>query len=204
MTLVKICGITRVEDALDAAALGASAIGLVFWPASPRAVDPVLARAIVEALPPLVTPVGVFVDQPEPDVERIAAEVRLGAVQLHGRETPAYCRRVRRPVIKSFGVDGSFDEGVLDPYPAGVTVLLDARDDQKRGGTGRRIDWAVAARVAARRRIVLAGGVDAANAEEAIRTVRPFAIDVSSGVERAPGLKDRARMEALFEAVRRC
>jgi phosphoribosylanthranilate isomerase len=204
MTLVKICGITRVEDALDAAALGASAIGLVFWPASPRAVDPVLARAIVEALPPLVTPVGVFVDQPEPDVERIAAEVRLGAVQLHGRETPAYCRRVRRPVIKSFGVDGSFDEGVLDPYPAGVTVLLDARDDEKRGGTGRRIDWAVAARVAARRRIVLAGGVDAANVEEAIRTVRPFAIDVSSGVERAPGLKDRARMEALFEAVRRC
>jgi phosphoribosylanthranilate isomerase len=93
---------------------------------------------------------------------------------------------------------------VLDPYPAGVTVLLDARDDEKRGGTGRRIDWAVAARVAARRRIVLAGGVDAANAEEAIRTVRPFAIDVSSGVERAPGLKDRARMEALFEAVRRC
>jgi phosphoribosylanthranilate isomerase len=204
MTLVKICGITRVEDALDAAALGASAIGLVFWPASPRAVDPVLARAIVEALPPLVTPVGVFVDQPEPDVERIAAAVRLGVVQLHGRETPAYCRRVRRPVIKSFGVDGSFDEAVLDPYPAGVTVLLDARDDEKRGGTGRRIDWAVAARVAARRRIVLAGGVDAANAEEAIRTVRPFAIDVSSGVERAPGLKDRARMEALFEAVRRC
>jgi len=204
MTLVKICGITRVEDALDAAALGASAIGLVFWPASPRAVDPVLARAIVEALPPLVTPVGVFVDQPESDVERIAAAVRLGVVQLHGRETPAYCRRVRRPVIKSFGVDGSFDEAVLDPYPAGVTVLLDARDDEKRGGTGRRIDWAVAARVAARRRIVLAGGVDAANAEEAIRTVRPFAIDVSSGVERAPGLKDRARMEALFEAVRRC
>lgn len=204
MTLVKICGITRVEDALDAAALGASAIGLVFWPASPRAVDPVLARAIVEALPPLVTPVGVFVDQPEPDVERIAAEVRLGVVQLHGRETPAYCRRVRRPVIKSFGVDGSFDEAALDPYPAGVTVLLDARDDEKRGGTGRRIDWAIAARVAARRRIVLAGGVDAANAEEAIRTVRPFAIDVSSGVERAPGLKDRARMEALFEAVRRC
>ncbi len=204
MTLVKICGITRVEDALDAAALGASAIGLVFWPASPRAIDPATARAIVEALPPLVTPVGVFVDQPEADVERIAAEVRLGAVQLHGRETPAYCGRVRRPVIKSFGVDGSFDETVLDPYPAGVTVLLDARDDERRGGTGRRIDWTVAARIAARRRIVLAGGVDSGNVEEAIRTVQPFAIDVSSGVERAPGLKDRARMEALFEAVRRC
>lgn len=204
MTLVKICGITRVEDALDAAALGASAIGLVFWPASPRTIDPISARAIVDALPPLVTPVGVFVDQPQAEVDRIAGEVRLGAVQLHGRETPAYCARIRRPVIKAFGVDASFDEAAMEPYPAGVTVLLDAKDDQKRGGTGRRIDWTVAARVAARRRIMLAGGVDAGNVEEAIRTVRPFAIDVSSGVERAPGLKDHAKMRALFEAVKRC
>ncbi|HEY7474082.1 MAG TPA: phosphoribosylanthranilate isomerase [Vicinamibacterales bacterium] len=204
MTLVKICGITRLEDALDAAALGASAIGLVFWPASPRAVDPISARAIVEALPPLVTPVGVFVDQPEAEVDRIAGEVRLGAVQLHGHETPEYCGRMRRPVIKAFGVDRSFDEAVMDPYPAGVTVLLDARDDQKRGGTGRQIDWTLAARVAAKRRIMLAGGVDAGNVEDAIRTVRPFAIDVSSGVERAPGVKDHAKMQALFEAVKRC
>jgi phosphoribosylanthranilate isomerase len=204
MTLVKICGITRVEDALDAAALGASAIGLVFWSASPRAIDPISARAIVDALPPLVTPVGVFVDQPEAEVDQIAGEVRLGAVQLHGRETPEYCARVRRPVIKSFGVDASFDEAALEPYPAGITVLLDAKDEEKRGGTGRRIDWTIAARVAAKRRIVLAGGVDARNVEEAIRTVQPFAIDVSSGVERAPGLKDHAKMQALFEAVKRC
>jgi phosphoribosylanthranilate isomerase len=204
MTLVKICGITRVEDALDAAALGASAIGLVFWPASPRAIDPVSARAIVDALPPLVTPVGVFVDQPEAEVDQIAGEVRLGAVQLHGRETPEYCARVRRPVIKSFGVDASFDEAALESYPAGITVLLDAKDEEKRGGTGRRVDWTIAARVAAKRRIVLAGGVDALNVEEAIRTVQPFAIDVSSGVERAPGLKDHAKMQALFEAVKRC
>jgi phosphoribosylanthranilate isomerase len=204
MTLVKICGITRVEDALDAAALGASAIGLVFWPASPRAIDPVSARAIVDALPPLVTPVGVFVDQHEAEVDQIAGEVRLGAVQLHGRETPEYCARVRRPVIKSFGVDASFDEAALESYPAGITVLLDAKDEEKRGGTGRRVDWTIAARVAAKRRIVLAGGVDALNVEEAIRTVQPFAIDVSSGVERAPGLKDHAKMQALFEAVKRC
>ena len=204
MTLVKICGITRVEDALDAAALGASAVGLVFWPASPRAIDPVSARAIVEALPPLVTPVGVFVDQPEAEVDRIANEVRLGAVQLHGRETPEFCARVRRPVIKSFGVDASFDETALEPYPAGVTVLLDAKDDDRRGGTGRRGDWTIAARVATKRRIVLAGGVNAQNVEEAIRMVQPFAIDVSSGVERAPGVKDRAKLQALFEAVKRC
>jgi phosphoribosylanthranilate isomerase len=204
MTLVKVCGITRLEDALDAAALGASAIGLVFWPASPRAIAPIAARTIVEALPPLVTPVGVFVDQPDADVDRIAGEVRLGAVQLHGGESPAYCARLRRPVIKAFGVDGSFDEAAVDPYPPAVTVLLDARDDERRGGTGRRIDWTVAARVAAKRRIVLAGGIDAGNVEEAIRTVRPFAIDVSSGVERAPGVKDHAKMQALFEAVKRC
>lgn len=204
MTLVKICGITRVEDALEAAALGASAIGLVFWSRSPRVIDPASARAIVEALPPLVTPVGVFVDQREAEVERIAAEARLGAVQLHGRETPEYCGRVRRPVIKSFGVDGSFDEAVLQSYPAGITVLLDAKDDEKHGGTGRRIDWTVAARVAGARRVMLAGGLDAGNVEEAIRTVRPFAIDVSSGVERAPGVKDHQKMRALFEAVRRC
>jgi phosphoribosylanthranilate isomerase len=204
MTLVKICGITRLEDALDAAALGASAIGLVFWPGSPRAVDPIAARAIVEALPPLVTPIGVFVDQPESEVDRIAGNVRLGAVQLHGRESPAYCARLRRPVIKAFGVDESFDEAQMEPYPAGVTVLLDARDDTKRGGTGRRIDWTVAARVAAKRRTVLAGGVDASNVEDAIRAVRPFAIDVSSGVEREPGVKDHAKMRALFEAVKRC
>jgi phosphoribosylanthranilate isomerase len=204
MPLVKICGITRREDALEAAALGASAIGLVFWPRSPRAIDSVSARAIVETLPPLVTAVGVFVDQAEAEVERIAAEVRLGAVQLHGRETPEYCARVRRPVIKSFGVDEAFDETMLHPYPAGITVLLDARDDQKRGGTGRRIDWTIAARVAGVRRVMLAGGLEPANVEEAVRTVRPFAIDVSSGVEAAPGIKDRDKMRALFEAVGRC
>lgn len=202
--LVKICGITRIEDALEAATLGASAIGLVFWPRSPRAVDPVAARAIVAALPPLVTPVGVFVDQSEAEVERIAAEARLGAVQLHGRETPEFCGRLRRPVIKAFGVDDSFDASVLDAYPAGITVLLDAKDDEKHGGTGRRIDWMMAARVGARRRMMLAGGINADNVGEAIRAVRPFAIDVSSGVERAPGEKDHAKMKALFEAVRRC
>jgi phosphoribosylanthranilate isomerase len=202
--LVKICGITRIEDALEAAALGASAIGLVFWPRSPRVIDPVAARTIVAALPPLVTPVGVFVDQSEAEVERIAAEARLGAIQLHGRESPEFCGRLRRPVIKAFGVDESFDAGALDAYAAGITVLLDAKDDDKHGGTGRRIDWTMAARVAAGRRMMLAGGINADNVEEAIRAVRPFAIDVSSGVERAPGVKDHAKMKALFEAVRRC
>jgi phosphoribosylanthranilate isomerase len=202
MTFVKVCGVTRLEDALDAAALGASAVGFVFWPRSPRYIDPAAARAIIEALPPLVTPVGVFVDQPAEDVERIAEATRLGAVQLHGREDAAYCRAVRRPVIKAFGVDAAFDEEALAAYPPGITALLDARDDDRKGGTGRPIDLSVAARVAARRRVMLAGGLRADTVGQAIARVRPFAVDVSSGVERAPGIKDHERMRSLFEAVR--
>jgi phosphoribosylanthranilate isomerase len=203
VTLVKICGITRVEDALDAATLGATAVGFVFWPGSPRAIGPADARSIVDALPPLVTPVGVFVDQPEEQVSQIASDVRLGAVQLHGKEPPDYCRRLRRPVIKAFGVAASFDERLIDGYPLGITVLLDAQDDVAHGGTGRLIDWARAARIAASRRVMLAGGLQPDNVEAAIARVRPFAIDVSSGVETSPGVKDRSKMRQLFDAVRR-
>jgi phosphoribosylanthranilate isomerase len=203
MTFVKICGITRVEDALDAAALGASAVGFVFWPASPRAIGPGDARRIVDALPPLLTPVGVFVDQPEEEVSRIASDVRLGAVQLHGKEGPDYCQQLRRPIIKAFGVGASFDERLIDDYPQGITVLLDAQDDVKHGGTGRSIDWTRAARIAASRRVMLAGGLQPDTVEAAIARVRPFAIDVSSGVEASPGIKDRTKLRQLFEAVRR-
>jgi phosphoribosylanthranilate isomerase len=203
MTFVKICGITRVEDALDAAALGASAIGFVFWPGSPRAIGPGDARSIVDALPPLLTPVGVFVDQPEEEVSQIVSDLRLGAVQLHGKEPPDYCQRLRRPIIKAFGVGASFDERLIDGYPPGITVLLDAQDDVAHGGTGRSIDWARAARIAALRRVMLAGGLQPDNVEAAIARVRPFAIDVSSGVETSPGVKDRSKMRRLFDAVRR-
>jgi phosphoribosylanthranilate isomerase len=203
VTVVKICGITRVEDALDAATLGASAVGFVFWPGSSRAIGPADARTIVDALPPLVTPVGVFVDQPEDEVSQIASDVRLGAVQLHGKESPEFCRRLRRPVIKAFGVGASFDERLIDGYPLGITILLDAQDDVAHGGTGRLIDWARAARIAASRRVMLAGGLRPDNVEAAIARVRPFAIDVSSGVETSPGVKDRSKMRLLFDAVRR-
>lgn len=203
MTLVKMCGMTRVEDALDAAALGASAVGFVFWRSSPRYIDPARARAIVDALPPLVTPVGVFVDQPLDDVERIAADARLGAVQLHGHEPADYCARIRRPVIKAVGVDGDVDQAALDALPASVTVLLDAADPQRRGGTGRIVDWSVAARIAGRRRVMLAGGLRPDNVERAIEVVRPFAVDVSSGIEREPGVKDLAKMKTFMEAVAR-
>lgn len=202
MTFVKICGVTRLEDARAAAALGAGAVGFVFWPRSPRCIEPAAARAIVDALPPHVMAVGVFVDQPADEVERIAAAARLGALQLHGGETASYCREFQRPVIKAFGVDATFDEEALSQYPPGVTVLLDASDAERKGGTGRSIDWRVAARVAGRRRILLAGGLRPETVGEAIACVRPFGVDVSSGVERAPGIKDHERLRALFGAVR--
>ena len=197
---VKICGITRSEDAKVAADLGAWAVGFVFWPRSPRFIEPSRARAIVDQLPAYVMPVGVFVDQPMEDVEEIARVVRLGAVQLHGDESVAYARRLTRRVIKALGLPQALADGILQDW-RDATVLLDATDAERRGGTGRPIDWRQAAEVAGRRPVVLAGGLRPDNVAEAVRVVRPAAIDVSSGVERAPGEKDPRLMQALFAAV---
>jgi phosphoribosylanthranilate isomerase len=193
---VKICGITRVDDARAAVEAGASAIGFVFWPNSPRFVDPYRARAIARALPPFVTPVGLFVNQPLAFIAGVASLVRLGAVQLHGDESPAFAASiVGAPVIRALPVDRA------SAWPAGMTLLLDAHDPVQRGGTGRTIDWEAAAHVAAERRVLLAGGLTPENVADAVARVRPFGIDVSSGVERAPGVKDRGRIKALFEAL---
>jgi len=193
--LVKVCGITRLEDAAAAVDAGAGAIGFVFWPDSPRFVDPYRARAIAATLPPFVTAVGLFVNQALSHVNAVAALVRLGAVQLHGDETPAFAAGVSAPVIRALPV------GAAAAWPDGTTLLLDAHDPVKRGGTGRTIDWTAAADLAARRRVLLAGGLTPDNVADAIARVRPFGIDVSSGVERAPGIKDHQRLRALFEAV---
>jgi phosphoribosylanthranilate isomerase len=198
--IVKICGITRAEDAMAAVEAGAHALGFVFWPDSPRFVEPDRARAIVAELPPFVTPVGVFVNQTVEHVFGVAATVGLGAVQLHGDERPADAARLARPVIKAIPV-GVSDDADLEEWPARVTLLLDVHDPVKRGGTGRTIDWSVAAAIAARRRSILAGGLTVENVGEAIRRVRPFGIDVSSGVELSPGVKDHGRLRALFQAV---
>ena len=195
--LVKICGITRLEDAEAAVAAGASAIGFVFWPTSPRYIDPHRARTIAAMLPPFVTPVGVFVDQPLEHVNEVAGLVRLGAVQLHGDETPEFAAGVSGPVIKAVS-PGRADERA---WPARVRLLLDVHDPVARGGTGHTIDWTAAAAISAQREIVLAGGLTPDNVAGAITRVRPYGIDVSSGVERAPGIKDHGRLRALFEAV---
>jgi phosphoribosylanthranilate isomerase len=201
MLLVKVCGITRLEDADAAVAAGARALGFIFWPESPRFLDPHRARAIVSALPPFVTTVGVFVNQPIAYVNGVAALARLSAVQLHGDETIDEAARVARPVVKAIGVSAATQAGAADAWPARVTMLVDAHDPRRRGGTGRTIDWTVAAAIAARRRTILSGGLTADNVADAVARVRPFGIDISSGVERSPGVKDHARMRALFEVV---
>ena len=198
---VKICGLTRLEDAELAVDLGAAAIGFVFWAGSPRVVEPDRAAAIVRMLPPFVTAVGVFVDQTEERVEEVAAHVGLGAVQLHGNETPAYCRRLRHRVIRAIGLQDTLTLESLAVWPPAVTLLVDAHDPERRGGTGRTVNWELAARIASARPTILAGGLRPENVGKAIAAVRPYAIDVSSGVEARPGVKDPARMRAFFEAV---
>jgi len=197
---VKICGITRLEDAQAAVDAGANAVGFVFWPKSPRRVDVERAREIASALPEDVTTVGVFVDQPLHEVNDVARRVGLRAVQLHGSEDSEYVRAMTRPVIKAVAVLGSQTPDV-NAWPSNVTVLLDVHDPVKKGGTGKTIDWTVAASVASRRNVLLAGGLTPQNVGDAIARVRPYGIDVSSGVEVEPGIKDHGRIKALFEAV---
>jgi phosphoribosylanthranilate isomerase len=197
---VKVCGITAPEDAVLAAELGASAIGLVFWPSSPRFVTRQRAREIVAALPAFVSTVGVFVNQPE-DARALAGELRLSAVQLHGDEHVEDYRDLPSRVIKAVAVNGDAAREAAATLPPDVTVLLDAHDPVRRGGTGRVIDWSVASAIARERRVVLSGGLHAGNVAAAIAAVKPYAVDVSSGVESAPGKKDPAKLRALFAAL---
>jgi len=204
MTRVKICGVRRMEDALLAAELGANAIGFVFWPSSPRFVDPFHARPIVASLPPLVTTVGVFVNQPVSYVLGVAQLLSLAAIQLHGEEAlDPYARGPHRVIKAVPVVDGRDCMPVVRAVPARATVLLDAHDPARRGGTGRAIDWTQAAAAARVRPIILSGGLNADNVRDAVDEVRPYAVDLSSGVESSPGVKDHAKLRALFAALGR-
>lgn len=200
-TSVKICGITRADDAALAVALGAAAIGFVFWPDSPRVIAPADARAISDALPPFVTRVGVFVDAPPAEVRAIVAQAGLDVAQLHGDENPADYAGVGARLLKTVTLE---DDAALErarAQPESVTLLVDAADRQRRGGTGQRADWDRARQLVQLRPIILAGGLSAATVGEALARVEPAAIDVSSGVESAPGVKSRDRLAALFDAV---
>jgi phosphoribosylanthranilate isomerase len=193
---IKICGLTRAEDALLAWELGASALGFIFHSKSPRYVTPEQVVEIRRQLPAEAFCVGVFVDRTTGDVNAIAEAAGLDAVQLHGRETPLQCAAMTRPVIKVIRAE---DEHHLDEY-AVAAFLLDAAHPTLAGGTGLTADWSLAARIARRVPLILAGGLEPANIREAIRAARPAGLDLSSGVEAAPGVKDAAKMNALFSS----
>ena len=200
---VKVCGMTRYEDARLALDLGAWAIGLVFHPPSPRAIAIEEAAELVARLPPDTLSVGVFVDEPLDRVNRAVERIGLKAVQLHGAETPEYAAAVKVDrVIKAFRVRTGFDDARIDDYPE-CLILLDAHVEGLPGGTGRPFEWDIARKAWERAPIILAGGLNPENVEDAIRTVRPMAVDVSSGVEARPGEKDPERMRRFFEAVAR-
>jgi phosphoribosylanthranilate isomerase len=197
---IKVCGITRLGDALHAVQQGATALGFVFWPASPRAIGVEAAREIVSALPAHVTSVGVFVNESPYGVERVLEQTGIRAVQLHGDESADQFANVVRPLLRSVKLDDV--AAAAQAWPAGTTLLLDASDPVRRGGTGEPIDWNRAAAVARHHKIVLAGGLTALNVEEAIRTVRPIGVDVSSGVESSPGVKDFPKVSAFLKNAR--
>lgn len=204
MVKIKICGITNLADALAATEAGADALGFNFYSHSPRFIATHEARRIIERLPPTVACVGVFVNEDAPEtVARMADEAGVGAVQLHGDESPAYCRALKsRAVIKALRVAADFDVESVGCFET-EAILLDGFSAGARGGTGRTFDWAVARRT---REVVsklyLAGGLTADNVAAAIAAVQPYAVDACSGVEMSPGRKDVSRVRAFIEAAR--
>ena len=200
-TRVKICGLTREGDVLSAAELGADAVGLVFHAPSPRAVDTHRARRLIESLPAFVTSVGLFVDADPARVRDVLAEIPLDLLQFHGEEPPEYCASFGRPWIKAIRMRPGIDPtAIISRYGSASAVLLDTYDPSAAGGTGRCFDWGRIP-VALSARIILAGGLDPGNITDAVRRIRPYAVDVSGGVESAKGIKDRAKMAAFLRGV---
>lgn len=202
MVKLKVCGVTSLEDARAAIDCGAEYLGFIFYPKSPRYIAPPSARAVIERLPDDVISVGVFVNEPRPeDVAEILRVSGARMAQLHGDESPTYCSGVgAERVIKALRVGDDFDARRVLDYPASA-VLLDAFDAKLYGGTGRTTNWAVAREAARLTRVFLSGGLSPENIVEAIRAVEPFAVDVNSGVENAPGRKDASRLRRLKEEL---
>lgn len=198
----KICGITRVEDALAAAAAGADAIGLVFYAKSPRAVRVEQAQQIIAALPPFVTTVGLFVDMPRPELQQILAQVPLDLLQFHGDESVEQCEGYGRPYIKALRVKAGDDiAALMAQYPSASGVLLDTFVEGVPGGTGLAFDWSLVP-AELPKPVILAGGLTPDNVATAIDRVRPYAVDISGGVESAKGIKDADKVRAFIQAAR--
>jgi phosphoribosylanthranilate isomerase len=202
MTEIKICGITNIDDGLAAATAGVDALGFVFHPSSSRYVTPEQARDIVGVLPPAICTVGVFVNLAAEEVLRTAEFCRLDFVQLHGGEPGEYCRRFPRDrVIKSLSFQRDEELNAMADYPVRA-FLVDAHDPLRYGGTGKTCDWNLARKAAARYPLILAGGLSSENILAALEAVRPSAVDISSGVESAPGRKDREKIRSVVAAVK--
>lgn len=205
-TRVKICGITRLEDGLAAAAAGADALGFVFYDKSQRAISVAQAKTIAAALPPFITRVGLFVNAEPSQVQAVLGEVPLDLLQFHGDETPEYCQSFARPYLKALRMKPGMDlDAAMAAYGTAQGILVDAWHEQQFGGTGTGFDWALLGPAASpagkRNRIILAGGLHPGNVAEAIRQVRPWAVDVSSGVERAPGIKSAELIQKFINNV---
>lgn len=194
---IKICGITRVEDALAATRLGADALGLVFYPPSPRALTAEQAQTIIAALPPFVTTVGLFVNEAEATIRSLLSQVPLDLLQFHGDESEVDCRRYGRPYIKALRMKDGVDIGKqARHYPTAAGILLDSYQPGVPGGTGQIFDWECTPLLD--QALILAGGLNPANVRTAIQTVRPYAVDVSGGVEAEKGIKDQQKMAAFI------
>lgn len=205
MVKIKICGITNVEDAKVAVAAGADALGFVMYRKSPRFVEAVVVKSIVATLPPFVLPVGVFVNEEPERVRALVDECGLVLAQLHGDETAPYCQDLGRPVMKALRLKDRGTFLALAEFQGRANVrgvLIDAFSDQAYGGTGQTVDWTLAQEAAQATPIVLAGGLTPANVAEAIAQVRPYGVDVSSGVELSPGKKDHAKVKAFIAAAK--
>jgi phosphoribosylanthranilate isomerase len=203
-TRIKVCGITSKEDARAAVAAGADGLGFIFVKQSPRVVDPDMVRAITGELPPFVNSIGVFRDEEIEVVEEIIHYCRLTLVQLHGAESPEYCKSIPCPVIKSFSVHPETESQELAAYSEAASgFLLDTYHKDMAGGTGMVFDWELVEQIQPPGPIILAGGLNPENVGEAIRQVKPFAVDVNSGVEYQPGRKDTDKLKSFADEVRK-
>jgi phosphoribosylanthranilate isomerase len=203
VTGIKICGITSLEDALMAADCGADALGFIFHRASPRYVTPEKVRDIVAHLPPHITRVGVFVNRQAREVREIISYCGLHLIQLHGDESPAYCSQFPASVlIRALASGGGDDMDGPERYKVRA-FLLDAREGDRYGGTGKTADWELAARISRYYPLILAGGLQAGNIGRAMTAVRPRAVDLNSGVESQPGKKDREKLEEIIGNIRK-
>ena len=201
MTRVKVCGITNTADALQAAELGADALGFIFYKGSKRYIDPRDAGRIISSLPPFVSSVGVFVNQSASEIKGAAEASGIDTVQLHGDETPEFCAGLPYKLIKAVRVKDTVDTGRVELYLVRA-ILFDKHTDEMYGGTGSSFDWAVLKDIQISKKIILSGGLTPENVLRAIETVKPYGVDVSTGVEDSPGKKNHMKMRKFIEAVK--